>query len=106
MEAFAFGPVYRYEATFKSFKNSDHITEFSTLAQIYPNPATDRITIDLPQISAGASVSIYNVNGQQMIGTELSQDKSQLDISSLPAGFYVVKVLSNNGVISKIIIKE
>ncbi len=73
---------------------------------VSPNPATERITIEVSHLSEGANVAIYNVNGQQVMEIKRSGTKTQLDVSTLPAGFYVIKVVDKDRVYSGKIVKE
>lgn len=67
---------------------------------IYPNPVKKNLTIDTKKPFLSAEV--YNVNGQVL---KISNSKN-IDLSKLEKGNYVVKVKTNNNVISKKIIKE
>lgn len=51
---------------------------------IYPNPATN--TLHIEGVEANTTVVIYNVQGQVVSSTQLSDDK--IDVSALPAGVY------------------
>ena len=57
---------------------------------IFPNPASDQITIDLAEQgnNAGWTISIYGMTGQELIKQQVHSFKSEIDISSLPAGIY------------------
>jgi hypothetical protein len=67
---------------------------------IYPNPVKKNLTIDTKKPFLSAEV--YNVNGQVL---KISNSKN-IDLSKLEKGNYVVKVKTDNNVISKKIIKE
>jgi len=64
---------------------------------IYPNPATDHITLDLPK-NAGETceVRISTVNGKLMRSLTLDASAPQVDVQSLPAGTYILQVQSAN----------
>src|SRR5690606_13055236 len=53
---------------------------------IYPNPAKDRIHI---QLDKPAAVSIYTATGQ-LVETRTAQSVYRIDISEYPAGLYLV----------------
>jgi hypothetical protein len=65
------------------------------LVSIYPNPASDELTIESP---ATGVLSILNLNGQQLLIQEITGPKTQLDISNLPFGVYLVKLVGEKGV--------
>lgn len=62
-------------------------------ARVYPNPATNMITVMGSEIQ---SVEIYNIVGSKVL---VSSD-SQVDISALSKGTYIAKVFTVNGEIS------
>jgi hypothetical protein len=67
---------------------------------IYPNPSSTQITIELPDAPQKNTVlTIYNINGQQMLSTKITVQKTLIDISGLPKGIYFVKV-TNEKVLS------
>ncbi|GHT14234.1 hypothetical protein AGMMS4956_11700 [Bacteroidia bacterium] len=59
----------------------------------YPNPTLNgQLTIDNEQWNAGDKVEVYNVNGILVYVTRIEHRKSQIDLSHLPSGIYLVKV--------------
>ncbi len=57
---------------------------------LYPNPATDKIFIS--GIVKSKEVSIYNLGGQEIVNTKLSNVNSGIQIDKLIPGIYVVKI--------------
>ncbi len=62
----------------------------------YPNPANDKLNINAQNTID--SVSLYNILGQTVLNQNVGSTSSQLDVSSLSTGTYVMKV-SVDGVI-------
>ena len=62
---------------------------------IYPNPAIDNIT--LHNANEGY-LSIQNINGQEVLQQEITEPATNIDISTLPSGVYVVKLAGEKGV--------
>lgn len=56
----------------------------------YPNPSSD--VLNLKSIKNIENVSVYNLLGQQVINSRINATDSQLDISSLNIGAYIMKV--------------
>lgn len=52
----------------------------------FPNPASDFLQFELPNIAKPATVRLYNASGQQIINQQLTDGKLQLP--DLPTGFY------------------
>ena len=58
---------------------------------IYPNPATDVLIIEL-QNEAVKTVEILNINAQQIEKRILLNNRNEISIAAFPAGVYFVKV--------------
>jgi photosystem II stability/assembly factor-like uncharacterized protein len=66
---------------------------------LYPNPANKEITIELSSSPEPAvQLSILNINGQQLITRQITELRTQIDISSLPSGVYFVRVTNDKTV--------
>jgi hypothetical protein len=77
------------------------INEIDFLSQslkIIPNPVKDKITISSPEITVNTQLSIFAVSGDKVMERELTGAETQLDISTLPRGVYVVRVQNENAV--------
>ena len=70
----------------------------------YPNPVTDRLSIAYSDTIS--EVIVYNLLGQQIIVNRPNATQTQVDLSQLNAGTYVVKVTSNNLVKTVKVIKQ
>lgn len=70
---------------------------------IYPNPASDNITID---VSQKATIEILNMQGKLMERIAVNADKTNIDVSTFPCGLYVMEMKSENGVTVNKFIKE
>lgn len=67
-------------------------------ANIYPNPATDIITISTPQNSGTKKIEIYNIIGKKVYtGTSSTGLSISLDVSEFPAGVYLLVINSFEG---------
>ena len=59
---------------------------------VFPNPAMDRITIDLPVEETGQLLEVVDAFGKVTMTRTLTIPKTQLDISSLSTGVYFVRL--------------
>ena len=82
----------------------DGIKGFNTqMVSIYPNPATNTITIENPE---GAVIEITNIQGQVVKTLASTSSKTNIDVSTFPSGVYFVKVKTEIGIEVKKFIKE
>ena len=75
---------------------------------IYPNPAKERLVIDLAKEVnlADSNVEVFNSLGQKVLYQSLQNSQTTLDISALETGVYWVKVYTEDGVGIKEIVVE
>lgn len=60
---------------------------------IYPNPASDKVNINLHMDDSGVTlISVYNVLGEMLIKREIRESWTIIDISCLPKGIYFIGV--------------
>lgn len=71
---------------------------------MFPNPVrTNQITI---QSQLETQVEIYNILGKKIVSAKVSPNQSKLDVSSLNAGVYLVRLTNKNGAITKKLIRQ
>jgi hypothetical protein len=70
---------------------------------IYPNPAFNRINITCSH-SQNATLMIFDLQGKQLMNTII--DSEQIDISFLPKGIYMIKLIEDDDIITNKLIKE
>ena len=63
------------------------------LFSIYPNPATQFLTIKTPFVER-ANIAIYNMHGIKMTNTSILKNESEylIDLQDYPAGLYVIQI--------------
>jgi hypothetical protein len=66
--------------------------------KLYPNPATDKITVETSATPAINQLTIMDLNGQELITRQITEPKTQIDISSLPSGVYFVRLTKDKTV--------
>ena len=65
--------------------------------RVYPNPATDILTIDFGHmmIDPSVQVDIYTILGERILSHRLMDQRSQINIASLEEGIYFLKIHGN-----------
>lgn len=89
------------------FSNIIDITKYNDSFSIFPNPANESITIEFAEnIDNGTFADIYSIEGKLIKQVPIKQKKTEINISSLPAGIYIVEIAGNNGIAFRKLIKE
>lgn len=89
--------------------NGGEITAVSELKlnidiQVFPNPAKDIVNLNYP-----AEVEIQNIELMDIVGKTIkafSNPVSSIDVSTLPAGNYLLKIVTNQGLVVRKIVVE
>lgn len=75
------------------------------VSNIYPNPSKDQLFVELKN-EGKASIQLFNILGQEVKNISTLDNKTQVNVSDLKAGIYIVRVKQNNKVFtSKITIQ-
>ena len=76
--------------------------ENNNAISVYPNPTSGKFYISTDTYS---TVDVYNVNGQ-IVSHFDTDGRNCIDISDLSTGMYFVRIASDNGVVTKKLIKK
>ncbi|MEL1247141.1 LamG-like jellyroll fold domain-containing protein [Flavobacterium helocola] len=72
---------------------------------IYPNPTNGNVNIMVNNLT-NVSVSVYDLNGRQILNKEVSNNTNTIDISNLQTGMYLFRIKSSEGEVVKKVIKN
>ena len=98
--------VVRTKGNNKYLTTVTEINQGSQLS-IFPNPANNKLTIQCPVTGAAkATLSLYNSMGRPVREYTITNGSSTIDISNLPPGIYLVKLLVNDEIYSNKFIKS
>jgi trimeric autotransporter adhesin len=64
---------------------------------IYPNPVSDKLTIEFSDNPKGTyTFYINNMEGREVMSGKITEPKNEIDVSIIPKGIYVVKIIYEN----------
>lgn len=90
------GPACNKESLMQSCLTSTE-EEFSVIKNIYPNPSSGLITIDLESDTpAGYKMSLADLTGQKVFESVLTETNNTFDLSFLKSGMYIFSLCSDN----------
>ncbi len=85
---------------------SEIINETETF-RVYPNPATNYLTIESKNDMMLISIGVYNLSGAEIINEEISTSRQhKLNIQNLLPGIYILKINCSKGIYIKKIVKQ
>lgn len=87
---------------YRAEKKNDDLVFSSNEAQalIFPNPSSDKISLDLGGVALSVLV-VYDILGNEIMSIPNYNNKSEIDISILSIGTYTIQVQTSTGNISQ-----
>ena len=64
---------------------------------IYPNPVKNYITVELSTVTGTTHLFVLNTRGKEMMEQLVTNRITRVDVSSLPAGVYLFKIVNDGG---------
>lgn len=105
-----FGRYHRYDFSV-GFGVGLHEEKLDHEIAIFPNPTTGEATIEISgSVNKDAHLEIFDLMGRMVIATPMNANdffaESQVDLSNLNKGTYLVKIITNQRVYTKELIKQ
>jgi hypothetical protein len=90
--------ITRIHDTLKSeIKSSVNInSEIVDNIKVYPNPMSDHINIDLPEIMINTEYFLFDQNSKLILKGILISEESVLDVTGLKKGSYILRIIYDN----------
>ncbi len=60
--------------------------------KVYPNPATTELHVEALSAWVGEQAAVYDMRGRRVSARTVDSEKLCIDIASLPAGVYVLRI--------------
>ncbi|MBL4652153.1 MAG: T9SS type A sorting domain-containing protein [Flavobacteriales bacterium] len=70
------------------------LAESYTPFNIYPNPASDKVTINFDDNSTDYLITIYSIDGKIASNSIVASDQHELYVSEYPNGVYFIEISS------------
>ncbi|NVO21539.1 MAG: T9SS type A sorting domain-containing protein [Bacteroidetes bacterium] len=78
----------------------------SKLFKVYPNPATNKINVDLTRFNGEKHLSVINPDGKTLLERSIKDNSAMIDISALSRGVYFIRVNNEKNVeINKFVVE-
>ncbi|NOZ45697.1 MAG: T9SS type A sorting domain-containing protein [Chlorobi bacterium] len=93
-----------------SYVGTEIVPKENSFVNIYPNPVSDRLTIEKGTLFKLNRIIVYNYFGEKVMekfnSNDLNSGNIEINLSSLSPGFYLVTLISDNEIITKKIVKD
>lgn len=73
----------------------NHINKSSEVF-VYPNPASDILSVSIPDFKKTGQLSIFDIEGREVLNIIVNSNFSQLNIDQLKSGIYAIHIEWNN----------
>lgn len=84
----------------------NQLTQDQNLIVIYPNPANNKLYISMKSIHPPLNLEILNMQGQLLQKQVLKNSLNAIDISNIPCGVFLIKIVTEDGISVKKLIKQ
>ncbi|NOQ27531.1 MAG: M6 family metalloprotease domain-containing protein [Bacteroidales bacterium] len=91
-----------FAAATSSFDN----VNITPAVNVYPNPASSYINVQVTNAKANGMISIYSATGALVKVVEMNESEREIDISELASGLYLITVDTKKEAITKQFIKK
>jgi len=61
---------------------------------VFPNPATDKVTVRINELQGSAAIRVFDMYGRMVMQQNTGQPLTQLDMSRLSSGLYLIRVMN------------
>ncbi len=97
--------MYTYKTTMTRARDEDMLEND---VSVYPNPVQDKLNVRVQNKTSGiVEIQITDVNGKPVLSPRLiSTGLTTLDVSHIPAGYYVLHVSGQDGQITRPVVKH
>jgi len=87
-----------WSATYSTVTIGVNENDDNNILNIFPNPASGKITINLPSEISEPVITFYNLTGEQFIlaVSTISRQQLEIDVKDLAQGFYLIKAVSKD----------
>ncbi len=68
---------------------------------LYPNPVSSTLNVKADAITAGTTIKVMDILGKTIVTKQVSSTNSQLDVSKLSKGVYMLLIFNKDGSIAK-----
>lgn len=85
---------------------TNNLIDNASPVSVYPNPASNRVSVILHQKTAeNAVIKIIDVLGREVSGTKAVSGENTIDVSKLNAGNYMINIVNGQGTIKHKFVK-
>lgn len=89
---------------------SDEVLEqpeqFNQKLNIYPNPTTDQVSIQIPNSADNSVLKVLNLAGSIMLERKVSSKQMNINLKDWPKGIYLISVQQGNEVYNAKLVKQ
>ncbi len=74
--------------------------------QLYPNPTSGWVYVDLDKNATDAVIEVFNSSGMKIMSVKESGSRISIDLSNHPNGIYMIRIITGTNGVSKMVLKN
>jgi len=99
--------VYQNPNFNSCFVNAPSIPKSQEIINLFPNPATTKLTITLSENIPNFTYSLYDMQGNIRLTGKTQNTQAEINVATLPRGLYVLKIITaQQSIVKKVILKD
>lgn len=87
---------------FEFFKNNGLFESSLIVSNIYPNPTTEYVILEIGEHLKGLSYCLYDLNGKRITSNDISGIQTYIPMQTLSSGQYQLNIIQGNETIESI----
>jgi hypothetical protein len=64
---------------------------------LYPMPVNDKLCVSFSEPYVQANLDLFTLSGQHLFSASINSSYGEIDMNSIPAGLYLVKIMTDSG---------
>ncbi len=88
-------------SSFNNQSTGTDLSETSKQVTLYPNPVQNTLNVNLSGLTGTSEIVIYNMNGTRVMSKSTGTANTEIDLSKLQGGVYMVNIFNGNSVVSR-----
>ena len=99
-------PMILFKIYPAQFNSVDSTVNLGNDIKVYPNPSKGVVTVSLEDYYADVKVTLYDLMGKKIVEDQIVNGTTEIDFLSSSKGVYILTICTNEGILTRRIVKQ